>query len=132
MNTVAVAHNTKKEKVIYWLFTGIFYLLDSLMPALTFNTPLAKQGIQHLGYPDYFRIELSVGKIIGGLLLILPMVPARYKEWAYVGFGISLISAFIGHWVVDGLTGETIFPLVGLAILVVSYVYYHKLKANGN
>ena len=56
------------------------------------------------------------------------MIPARLKEWAYVGFGISLISAFIGHWVVDGFNGETIFPLVGMAILVVSYIYYHKLN----
>jgi hypothetical protein len=98
------------------------------MPALTSHTELAKQGIAHLGYPDYFRVQLTVFKIIGGLLLVLPFVPSRYKEWAYAGFGISFISAFIGHAVVDGLgNGQTLFPLVIFGILAVSYAYYHKL-----
>jgi hypothetical protein len=57
--------NSKTSKTIYWIFTSIFFLLDSALPAFTFNSELAKQGISHLGYPDYFRIELSVGKIIG-------------------------------------------------------------------
>lgn len=120
--------NLKSAKIIYWIATGIIFLLDAVMPAFTFNTELAKQGISHLGYPDYFRIELSIGKIIGGLLLIIPMIPARFKEWAYVGFGLDFISAFIGLMVVDGFNGQTAFPLVMLAILVVSYVYFHKLK----
>ena len=54
-----------KDKVLYWIFTGLIVLSDSVMPALTFNTALAKQGISHLGYPDYFRIELSIFKILG-------------------------------------------------------------------
>ncbi len=120
--------NLKSVKTIYWIATGLVFLLDSVMPAFTFNTELAKQGISHLGYPDYFRIELSIGKIIGGLLLIIPMIPARFKEWAYVGFGLDFISAFIGHVVVDGFNGQAVFPLVMLIILVVSYIYFHKLK----
>ncbi|WP_243749191.1 DoxX family protein [Mucilaginibacter agri] len=133
MTTLAMEQHTvqgtKTTKVVYWVFTTIFFLLDSVMPAFTFNTPLAKQGISHLGYPDYFRIELTVGKIIGGLLLILPMVPPRYKEWAYVGFGISIISAFVGHLAVDGMDAQTFIPVVGFAILLISYVCYHKLYA---
>ena len=117
----------KKYKIIYWVSTAIIVAFDSLMPALTFQTELARQGIQHLGYPDYFRIQLTVFKVIGGLLLILP-VPSRVKEWAYAGFGMTFISAFIGHWVVDGFDGQTVFPLVILAILIASYVSYHKIN----
>lgn len=131
MTTFINLQSTKKDRIIYWIFTSIFFLLDSLMPALTFNTELAKQGIHHLGYPDYFRIELSIGKIIGGLLLILPMVPVRFKEWAYVGFGISLISAFISHLAVDHDPGQSAFPIVGFVILIISYVYFHKIKVRG-
>ncbi len=119
---------SKKDRIIYWIFTSIFVILDSLLPALTFNSQMSKDGISHLGYPDYFRIELSVGKIIGGLLLILPMVPPRFKEWAYAGFGISIISAFISNLAVDGNKGGTAyFAIVGMVILVISYVYYHKV-----
>ena len=120
--------NMKKDNIIYWVSTIIFFLFDTVMPALTFNTELAKEGIRHLGYPDYFRVQLTVFKIIGGILLILPMVPQRIKEWAYAGFGISLISAFTGHWVVDGIGFLTFFPLIIFAILAVSYFYYHKIK----
>ena len=100
----------KSTKIIYWITTIIIILLESVLPALTFNSALAKQGIAHLGYPDYFRIELTVFKILGGILLIFPKIPARFKEWAYVGFGIDFISAFISHFVIDGFNGETLFP----------------------
>ncbi|MEO6219068.1 MAG: DoxX family protein [Ginsengibacter sp.] len=128
MKTTIDKNSPKGARIIYWISTSIIFLLDSAMPAFTFNTELAKQGISHLGYPDYFRIELSIAKIIGGIILILPMVPARIKEWAYVGFTIDFISAFIALWVVDGFNGQTIFPLAMLIILIISYIYYHKIK----
>jgi hypothetical protein len=126
--TTSTSEAPKAIKITYWISTSIFFLLDSVMPAFTFNTPLAKQGISHMGFPDYFRIELSVGKIIGGILLILPMIPARFKEWAYVGFGISLISAFVGLLVLNE-PGEGGFAIFGMAILLTSYFSYHKMKS---
>jgi hypothetical protein len=128
MTTLAVPKSTKADRIIYWIFTSIFVLLDSVLPALTFNSQMAKDGIAHIGFPDYFRIELSIGKIIGGILLILPMIPARYKEWAYVGFGISLISALIGDVVTDG-PKEAVMPIVAMVILLTSYIYYHRIYA---
>ena len=119
---------TTKDKILYWIFTGLIVLSDSVMPAFTFNTDLAKQGITHLGYPDYFRIELTIFKIIGGIVLIFPSIPRRLKEWAYFGFALDFISAFIGHMVVDGFDGQAAFPLVSLVILIFSYIYYHKIK----
>jgi len=116
----------KKTNIIYWTATIIIFLLEGVMPALTGNSELAKEGIRHLGYPDYFRIELTVLKVVGALVLILPMIPARIKEWAYAGFAITLISACIAHWVTDGINFQTFFPLIILCILMVSYFYYHK------
>lgn len=119
----------KRDKIIYWVSTAIIFLFEGLVPALTSHTELAKEGIRHLGYPDYFRIQLGISKAVGGLLLILPFVPSFLKEWVYVGFGITMISAFIAHWVVDGLTdGQTFFPLFVFVILIISYTYYHKIR----
>lgn len=117
----------KTTKIIYWTSTIIIFLLDGLMPALTSNTELARQGINHLGYPDYFRVMLTIFKITGAIVLILPVIKGRFKEWAYVGFAINFICAAASHWVVDGFGGETIFPLVAFAILIVSYLSYHKM-----
>ncbi len=119
----------KTTKITYWTATIIIFLLDGLMPALTSNTELAKQGISHLGYPDYFRVLLTVFKIIGAILLIVPAVKGRIKEWAYAGFSFNFVSAAVSHWVVDGFNGQVIFPIVAFAILAVSYVSYTKLNS---
>jgi hypothetical protein len=116
----------KTINIIYWATTGILFLFEGVMPALTSHTEMAIEGIRHLGFPDYFRIELTIFKVLGALALILPMVPARVKEWAYAGFGYVMISAFIGHCAVDGFNGQSVAPLIALGILATSYIFYHK------
>ena len=44
-----------------------------------------------------FRMELSLAKLVGVVVLLVPMIPARLKEWAYAGFAINLVSAMIAH-----------------------------------
>ena len=118
----------KKEKLIFMTATIIIALFEGVMPALTSQTELAKEGIRHLGYPEYFGNALVVFKILGVLALIIPQVPKRVKEWAYAGFAFDFIFAAISHGAVDGINGQTFFPLVVFGILAVSYIYYHKLQ----
>ena len=118
----------KSAKIIFWVSTIIIFLFEGVMPAFTSQTEMAKEGIRHLGYPAYFGIMLTVFKVLGTLAIIIPQVPARVKEWAYAGLTFDFIAAFISYWSVDGLTGLTFFPLLVLAILIVSYINYHKIK----
>jgi hypothetical protein len=118
----------KKEKIIFWITTGLIFLFEGVMPALTSQSEMAKEGIRHLGYPEYFGVMLAVFKVLGALALIIPQTPARIKEWAYAGFGFDFISAFVSNWAVDGLSGATFFPLIVFAVLAVSYLYYHKIN----
>jgi hypothetical protein len=120
----------KSAKIIFWIATTLIFLIEGVMPALTSQTKMAQDGISHLGYPSYFGVMLTVFKALGALALIIPQVPARVKEWAYAGFTIDFISAFASIWAVDDVTGMTFFPLIVLAVLIVSYVYYHKLKSS--
>jgi DoxX-like family len=120
--------NTKTTKIIFWVTTTLIFLFEGVLPAFTSQTELAKEGIRHLGYPEYFGTMLVVFKVLGTLALIIPQVPARIKEWAYAGFVFDFIFACGSHWAVDGFGGETIFPLIVLAILLVSYATYHKLQ----
>ena len=119
---------TKSAKAIYWTTTIIIFLLEGVMPALTSQTELAKEGIRHLGYPEYFGNALVVFKIAGSILLILPIIPARIKEWTYAGFAFDFIFAAISHWAVDGFGGQTIFPIIILGVLMISYYYYQKIR----
>lgn len=118
----------KTNKIIFWVTTTLIFLFEGVMPAFTSQTEMAKEGIRHLGYPDYFGVMLTVFKVLGALALIIPQVPARVKEWAYAGFVIDFAGAFISLAVVDGFVSGTFFPLVVLLVLIVSYVYYHKIK----
>ncbi|MFN6064103.1 MAG: DoxX family protein [Bacteroidota bacterium] len=120
----------KKETIIFWTATTIIALFEGVMPALTSQTELAKEGIRHLGYPEYFGNALVVFKILGVLALVIPQIPKRVKEWAYAGFAFDFIFASISHGAVDGMNVQTIFPMFVLGILAVSYVYYHKLNLN--
>ena len=117
----------KKDKIIFWTATTIIALLEGLMPALTSQTELAKEGIRHLGYPEYFGNALVVFKVLGVLAIVIPQVPKRVKEWAYAGFAFDFLFAAISHGAVDGVSGQTFFPIGILGILTVSYIYYHKL-----
>ena len=118
----------KTNKIIFWVATTLIFLFEGVMPALTSQTDMAKEGIRHLGYPEYFGVMLMVFKVLGALALIIPQIPARVKEWAYAGFVIDFIGAFISLAAVDGFKGLTFFPLIVLLVLVISYIYYHKIK----
>jgi len=120
----------KKDKIIFWTATILIFLFEGVMPALTSQTELAKEGIRHLGYPEYFGNALVVFKVLGSLILIIPQLPKRVKEWAYAGFAFDFIFASISHTAVDGFTFNSIFPLIVFAVLIVSYVYYHKIYSN--
>lgn len=120
----------KSTKIIYWVSTTLIVLFEGLIPALTFNSDVAKAGTRHLGYPDYFREWFTLFKVLGAILLILPQVSRRLKEWAYAGFTFDFLFAFISIAAVDGLgNGLTYFPLIVLAVLMVSYVCYHRLQS---
>ncbi|HVZ88909.1 MAG TPA: DoxX family protein [Polyangia bacterium] len=82
--------------IFYWIFTALFCLQVGFTAYAQLRLPQVAGAFAHLGFPDYFRIELSWAKLVGILLLVAP-VPPRLKEWAYAGFAIDLASAVIAH-----------------------------------
>lgn len=121
----------KKNKIIFWIATGIIFLWEGVLPALTSQTELAKEGIRHLGYPGYFGNALTIFKVLGALALIIPQVPKRLKELAYAGFLFDFIFASISHFAVDGMDFQSFFPLIFIGILALSYNSYRKLNSAG-
>jgi hypothetical protein len=117
----------KKNKTIYWISTVAAMLTGATPAFMYFANPQFIEVFSHLGFPSYFRFELGIFKISGLLVLLIPMIPARVKEWAYVGFAITFISAMIAHANVDSLS-MAMAPLIPLILLMVSYIYFHKLQ----
>ena len=121
--------SSKVIKIVYWLSTS--FTSTFILPGIFFiNSPMAQEGTKHLGLPNWFRLELGIGSFIGGLIILLPFVGKRFKEWAYVALGIVYISAFIAHLEIDGLIPMSFTPLVTFAFLLISYLTYHKLNAD--
>jgi DoxX-like family len=120
----------KTTKILFWTTTIIIFLMEGVIPAFTSQTELAKEGIRHLGYPPYFGNALVVFKVLGALTLVIPQVLKRLKEFAYAGFTFNFLFASISHFAIDGMNFQSFFPLIFLAILGVSYIYYHKLYSS--
>lgn len=120
----------KTFKITFWITTSLIFVFEGVIPALTSHTQIAVEGIRHLQYPDYFRILLSVFKVTGALVLILPFFSGTLKEWAYAGFTFTFISAAVSHTAIDGLNGQSFFPLVVLAILMTSYYCHRKIQVS--
>ncbi len=118
---------SKKIKIIYWTTTIIIFLFEGVLPALTSQLEMAKEGIRHLGYPAYFGVALTVFKVIGSILLILPNIPSRVKEWTYAGFAFDFIFAAISNAAVDGFKPGLLLPVAFLGLLIASYLSRQKL-----
>jgi hypothetical protein len=117
----------KVQKTIYWVSTGLLVLGMCATFINYFFNPAFKTIFAHLGFPDWFRIELGIAKLFGAFALAIPLIPPRIKEWAYFGFFISFSSAIIAHYNSGDPLLNIIAPLMMFVILVVSYVTYHKI-----
>jgi len=122
----------KTTKIIFWISTTAIFLFEGVMPALFSQKKESLEAFAHLGYPLYFATILTVFKILGSLVLIIPQVPARIKEWAYAGFTFDFLCASASYTAVDGFGFFAIFPLIVFLVLIVSYVCYHKMIAVKN
>ena len=83
--------------VAYWIVTALFCLQLGFTAWAQLRLPQVATMFTHLGFPDYFRVELSWAKLLGVILLLAP-VPERLKEWAHAGFAITLASALVAHF----------------------------------
>jgi len=117
----------KTTKIVYWVSTSIICLFA--LSAVQMNSEMAIEGSKHVLIPRYLSIEISIGQLIGLVLLIVPAVPKRFKEWAYVGFGIMYISALVAHLAVgDPFIPFGLMAVLFFGLLLTSYISFHKLQ----
>jgi hypothetical protein len=121
----------KTIKITYWTATAIVALMMGYSAYAYLTDPMMKLGFAHLGYPQYFRIELGIAKIIGAVLLLAPAA-GKIKEWAYAGFGITFISAFIAHTAAGDPAFNRMMPVIFLGVLLLSYWARNKMQTSRN
>ena len=68
--TFSAPSAAKASSIAYWLVTALFCLQMSFTAYAQLLLPQVADMFTHLGFPAYFRVELSWAKLIGVLLLL--------------------------------------------------------------
>lgn len=117
---------TKRNKIIYWISTGLLavaMLNSGAIQLLKIKAALYDvTAMTHLGYPIYFLTILGIWKILGVGALLIPKFPLL-KEWAYAGFFFTLSGAAISHIAVGDSASEWTISLFLLSMTIVSWYF---------
>lgn len=119
---------TKTTNTIYWVSTIIFggLMIFSAVGGIQPTEDAVKLMHDGLGYPVYFIQFISIAKLIGSIVILIPG-SGRLKEWAYAGLFFDLAGA-----VYSGIASSGKFDPMMLSMLawilpgIVSYYYWHK------
>jgi hypothetical protein len=114
-----------KDKIIYWVSTGILTLimLFSVFNYL-FNHQAIVGAFESLGYPPYLIYPLAIAKILG-LVAVLSRVSDLLKNLAYAGFFFNTLLAFLAHII----AGDGGFAFALIAFLAVIFSFFFERKA---
>ncbi|MBV6641262.1 MAG: DoxX family protein [Cyclobacteriaceae bacterium] len=115
-----------KNKIIYWTATGLIAAMMLMSGFAYFTDPQVAEGFSTMGFRDFFRVELGAAKLLGALVLLLPMIQGRIREWTFAGFAITFISAFIAHLSIGDSLSTALVPLIALVLLSISHFYFYK------
>lgn len=129
MPALAGARMSRKSgTAVYWIVTALFCLQMCFTAYAQLRLPQVAEAFTRLGFPGYFREELSWAKLLGVAVLLLPL-PERVKEWAYAGFAINLASALVAHLAMgDGPASWS--PAAATAVLWgLSYFLWRRREA---
>jgi hypothetical protein len=116
------------KKWMYRITTGLVSGVMLYTAASYFTAEEMKDSFKHLGFPDFFRVELGIAKALGALALLLPFLPSRLKEAAYAGFAITFVSAIVAHVSQNDPIIHSLQAAILLVLLGVSYFYFCENK----
>ena len=118
----------KATTIAYWIATALLCLQIGFTAYAQLTLPQVAEAFTHLGFPAYFRVELSWAKLLGVVVLLAP-VPVRLKEWVYAGLAITLVSALIAHFSVGDGPESWSFAAATSVLWGLSYLFWRRLQS---
>ena len=118
----------KRINIAYWIITALFsaFMIFSSIGNIMVNAESIAFVHDGLGYPVYFIPFIGWAKVLGAIAIVIPIVPARMKEWAYFGLFIDLATATYSFIATGAPVQGWIFMLLFIGVLVASYLLYHR------
>lgn len=114
----------KKNKIIYWLATGLLSLMLLLSAGMyVFSHDVVHEEFVKLGFPVYIIYPLAFLKV-SAVGVILFSKRDKLKEWAYAGLLFDFVLAFFAHFMIAD--GEQVGAIIAIILLFVSYLYKNK------
>ncbi len=118
----------KRNTIAYWTVNGLlaaFMLVSSLDNVVTGEQSVAFIH-EKMGYPVYFIPFIGVAKVLGSMAILIPMVPARVKEWAYFGLFMDLSTATYSFFALGEPFVNVLPMFLFILFVVAAYVLHHK------
>ncbi len=119
---------TKTNNIVYWISTIIFsaLMIFSALGGLQ-PTPQAIQLIHDsLGYPVYFIQFISIAKLLGAIIILIPG-SGRIKDWAYAGLFFDLAGAIYSGIAASGKFDPLMLTmLIWILPRILSYYSWQK------
>ena len=115
----------KRDKIIYWIATGLLTALMLMSIGMYFmKHAMVSETFMKLGFPTFIIYPLAIAKLLG-LTAILTKKSQFLKEWAYAGFFFDFLLALSAHLVAKD--GEFGMAAIAIVLLLVSRIYDGKV-----
>lgn len=118
----------KASKISYRVASIVLALF--ILPGLYFmDSEAAVEWMKHVGLTDAVWLQQLIGfwAPLAILLILIPKIPHRLKEWAYVWLGCIYLGALWAHIQLGDPLSAIAMPIVTFAILLVSYLGWHGM-----
>lgn len=115
----------KKNKIIYWIATGLMsalFLFSAMM--YIFNYPRIEEFFMNLGFPTWIIYPLATLKILGVIAILTKQIKFL-KELAYAGFLFDAVLALSAHLMVND--GEFQPSVIAIILITVSWIFDRKV-----
>ncbi len=126
---------TKTANLIYWISTIVFaaLMIFSASGGLQPSQPAIQLIHDQLGYPVYFIQYISIAKVIGSIVILIPGLYRSVKEWAYAGLFFDLAGAIYSGVAASGKFDPLMITmLIWIIPGILSYYFWHKKFVYGN
>ncbi len=117
-----------KKQLLFWIPNVLLVFVMVASAIMYFAQPeMAAKAFSDLGYPVYTVYFNAIAKILGGIAIVVPMLPRWVKEFAYAGYLYIILLATQAVYV--AMPGNWAMMLIFVALWAAAYWGFRNKNA---